>query len=1662
MKTLLIDIMWCHLRALGLFAQHQESLSASQIRAGVLPMYTPWLNESLRIFEQHGYLRRQDDDIVLTSPPDRHIDLLWAQWEQEKSRWLDNRDLSAQMVLMDMTLRMLPLVLTGRKMATQIIFPDSSVALVENIYKHNPMADYFNQALADRVAAHVARRAAEAPAAPLRIIEIGAGTGATSAVVLAKLVGLHHGVQEYCYTDLSKAFLNHAEKTYGPANPFLSYRILNIEKPLPAQGFELGGFDVVIAANVLHATRNIRTTLRQAKSLLKPDGLIFLNELTTNSLFNHLTFGLLEGWWLYEDGALRIPGSPGLLPEAWRHVLELEGFRNVGFPCLEAMDLGQQIILAESDGVIRSPPAEVAPHAEPPSGAVAASRAEPVSTGPTASVPARADGAVAPSPPARADSRKIQRVLLESLAAAVRIDKDRLRSDEPFSSYGLDSIIAVNLTRAINDALALDLDITVLFEHNTLDALLAHALANQAPTPAEAAIPIAAAPAAQRSMAEIDRILLQTLSDALRIDQSHIDPLEPFSSYGLDSIIAVNVTRLINQTLSIDLEITVMFEHGSLRQLSDFIVAQHPGPAANAVTHDRSPDSPADAVSIEAPSWSTAPPADALRASRSQPQPLPQAQSHQEGFAIIGMHGRFPGANDIHAFWETIRDGRRSISTPPLDRVDWQAHAQTGSASALDGIWGGFLDGVHEFDALFFGIAPAEAAQMSPEQRLLLLSAWNALEDAGYTPKTLASAPTGVFIATGPSEYVPARRPGDDSSPLLATPSLSLIPNRISYLLNLQGPSEFCETTCSSSLVALHRAAQAIRLGECEQAIVGGVNLILSPAGYAGMASVDMLSRDGRVQPFQQAASGTVRSEGVCTVLIKPLGKALDDGDFIYAVVKGTAVAHGGKGVSLTAPNVQGMKIAMQQAYRQAGVHPATVSYIEAHGMATVLADGAEIAAFKSAWHTMSQAAPVAAAPAQPVYIGTLKPCIGHAEVVSGMAALVKVTQAMRHRTMPAIAGFTGLHEAISLTGSPLAMAVENMPWIALSDADGHPLPRRASINSYGIGGVNAHAVIEAYEPVFDARDEEDGAQHVVVLSAKDPDSLLARATALLAYMQTPPSAPLADIAHTLQIGREPMACRWASVVRTGSALISALNDYIHASVVAASAAAAGEPAAARAYFTGTEADRSTELAEIFSGSIGDTLTRALFAEERLEDIAQYWVKGAAINWAAAGRGRGARKVPLPAYPFKPIVVWHGQNAATNLFAKSQLSPASVDPASVDLGGETRLQDIMIAVLGLSAHEWDLDRALSDYGLNSLLLITMLGNIRSHYPGFQADWIKPGSTAREVIRRLADLDSAAPVPQNVVRLGPTFPELIHLNDKTQGQPVFWIHGALGSVETYQAIADRSDRPFYAIQARGFMTQHAPLLGVQAMAGYYLEALRSIQPEGPYDIGGFCLGGIIAYEMTRQLQEAGHEVATLVMVDSPDNTAFQAAAPQNISMKNAALQVANTLLWPAGEHDLATVTMRMIPREDIDADLPDEDFINRLAELAVERGLGMRQERIETFIKQNMAVQVSYRLHEFHIQPLPRPATVQCHYFRNRQGLFYGELSRYFTTSEEGFSLDNVIYWQDWQRELEHFNMVDIEASNHMTILFEEGSLEVIVRTCEHLYGSAARQARACP
>ena len=300
----------------------------------------------------NGFLKNEKGKDKVIAPL-LDIRIQWQKWNQAKIEWMQNSNLKARVVLAETCFRALPDILTGKRPATDILFPNSSMELVEGIYKGNPVSNLFNEVLATTVVNYLEERLCQDPAAKIRILEIGAGTGGTTAGLLTKLHPFKAYIQEYRYTDISKAFLLFAEKEFGRQYSYITYQLFNVEKPLAGQNVPVGEFDLVIANNVLHATRSIRQTLRNTKATLRRHGLLLLNELNGSSLFTHLTFGLLEGWWLYEDASLRIPGCPGLFPETWNIVLETEGFQSVFFPVPSAHQLGQQIIVVESDGVVR-------------------------------------------------------------------------------------------------------------------------------------------------------------------------------------------------------------------------------------------------------------------------------------------------------------------------------------------------------------------------------------------------------------------------------------------------------------------------------------------------------------------------------------------------------------------------------------------------------------------------------------------------------------------------------------------------------------------------------------------------------------------------------------------------------------------------------------------------------------------------------------------------------------------------------------------------------------------------------------------------------------------------------------------------------------------------------------------------------------------------------------------------------------------------------------------------------------------------------------------------------------------------------------------------------------------------------------------------------------
>uniref|UniRef100_UPI001F2C458E beta-ketoacyl synthase N-terminal-like domain-containing protein n=1 Tax=Tychonema sp. BBK16 TaxID=2699888 RepID=UPI001F2C458E len=382
------------------------------------------------------------------------VDASWQAWCE---RCRTDADLAAQTGLIEATLAALPEILDGRRLATEIVFPDSGMSRLEGVYGRNTLADYYNGVVAQVVAAGIERQRQRDPQCRVRILEIGAGTGGTSQVVFERLRSQAASIQEYAYTDISRSFLMHAQERFGAQVPYLRCELFNVEQALEGQAIVPGSYDIVIAANVLHATRDMGVTLRHAKALLRSGGLLVLNEISQFSLYTHLTFGLLDGWWRFEDEAVRIAGTPALSPASWQRVMEGEGFRAVQFPAQAAHGLGQQVVVGQSDGMIR----------------VAA--ATPLHT-----VTARVSTAVRRSEGRAVDEQReaqVRRTIAEAIAVTLKLSPDRVDVDEPFADYGLDSILGVNAVRLIAERLGIELRATVLFDYRTVAKLAAHILA---------------------------------------------------------------------------------------------------------------------------------------------------------------------------------------------------------------------------------------------------------------------------------------------------------------------------------------------------------------------------------------------------------------------------------------------------------------------------------------------------------------------------------------------------------------------------------------------------------------------------------------------------------------------------------------------------------------------------------------------------------------------------------------------------------------------------------------------------------------------------------------------------------------------------------------------------------------------------------------------------------------------------------------------------------------------------------------------------------------------------------------------------------------------------------------------------------------------------------
>ena len=455
-----------------------------------------------------------------------------------------------------------------------------------------------------------------------------------------------------------------------------------------------------------------------------------------------------------------------------------------------------------------------------------------------------------------------------------------------------------------------------------------------------------------------------------------------------------------------------------------------------------------------------------------------------EPIAVTGMSCRFPGgANNPLLFWRLLEVGQDAISEVPASR--WDVAKSYDPDPAAPGRMvtrhGGFLDRIDGFDCEFFGITPREAACMDPQQRLLLEVVWEALEDGGHATDDLAGSRSGVFVGISTADYANLQFSHPESIDAYASTgnAHSIVANRISYVLDLRGPSLAIDTACSSSLVAVHLACRSLRTMECDLAIAGGVNLILSPGWTISFSKFGMMSPDGRCKTFDARANGFVRGEGIGAVTLRRLSDAIADGDPILALIRGSAVNQDGQSNGLTAPNLLAQQAVIRQALAAAHVPASLISYVETHGTGTALGDPIEVSA-------LAEVIGAAESTAKQCALGSVKTNIGHLEAAAGIAGLIKVVLALRHAAIPRNLHFERLNPHIRLQGTRFTIPTETQPWVANGSS------RFAAISSFGFGGTNAHVVLEE-APIYSGSPSaaaSEAAGRLLPLSAKSPASL--------------------------------------------------------------------------------------------------------------------------------------------------------------------------------------------------------------------------------------------------------------------------------------------------------------------------------------------------------------------------------------------------------------------------------------------------------------------------------------------------------------------------------------------------------------------------------------------
>lgn len=589
-------------------------------------------------------------------------------------------------------------------------------------------------------------------------------------------------------------------------------------------------------------------------------------------------------------------------------------------------------------------------------------------------------------------------------------------------------------------------------------------------------------------------------------------------------------------------------------------------------------------------------------------------QGQGEPIALIGASCRLPGAPDLQAFWDLLEGGVDAIGDIPPDRWDVEAHydPDPGRLGKIYARQGGFLDQVDQFDPLFFGVSPREAETMDPQHRLLMEVSWEALEHAGIAADRLRGSRTGVYVGMMSQDYSRLNSDPGQIDAHTGTNGLNSIgAARLAYGYDLAGPAICVDTACSSSLVAAHLACRALRARDCDLALVGGVNVILSPYMMSLVCGAGVLAPDGRCKTFDAAANGFARGEGCVVLVMKRLSDAQADGDEILAVIRGSAINQDGRSAGITVPSQLAQESVIREALKDGGVAPAEVGYIEAHGTGTPLGDPIEIGALGEVFGPGRGSE-------TPLVIGSVKTNFGHLEAASGLTGLLKAALSVKRGTIPRQLHFRTPNPHANWGAWPIQVADRNLAWPAG--------PRIAGVSSFGIAGTNAHLVVQG-PPAAPPRPPVEPGPHLLTVSAKSAKALARRLEDLAAVLRTPGAPALADVALTLATGRQHFAHRCAIVADSCDAATT---------LAAWPADGDGAPDLAR----GVVRREASADPQALHAAIDQLAAGSEARRHALQTLGRLYVAGATPDWPELYDRARARLANLPTYPFTRERFW--------------------------------------------------------------------------------------------------------------------------------------------------------------------------------------------------------------------------------------------------------------------------------------------------------------------------------------------------------------------------------------------------------------------------------------